>query len=754
MSVHTLHQHLLSVITADNRSSVNYNFKTSLQSLLGTDSFSFITMKAKKNNRYSIVSIYQLNQSDLSQSFLNKCGNSCMKENQLQKLKINQTATGFLDSPMTIQFKESKHIYLYKSKNLITILITDQINNNNTPSIEVLLTQYHHTIYIFELKTKENTHGEFLQYISEMKPVLDDREETKTTIQRILQIVGTMFNAKAGIMLFDQRDKQLVLQPPSFQASIDSINLYRIQTMQPSNASRVFKTGESYYTNRAIGDPNIVQQFVHLFDVKNLATIPISGKEKRIGVLHLINRIDRKWQERDVRTLYWIGSQIGNIIENANLFQEVVKQRTLAEKAVHQLKRQKEITERQSRTLMKQRQELKKSVTTYNLFSNLILDGKGIQGIIEILANELNCSVVLIDSYKKVLAVQFTSQDSKFDNGLVVGQYIFKYDDWRKITVKHKRKKYGYILFSKHQEPRDNKWSKILIKQSKQSICIELMHKKSVNDIRKKREAKILHQIIQKEIKDQEFILQKALSLGFNLNQNNVILVCEPIESLQQHLEYIHNEQIFHQLDSFLEGKGLKCLLFNKFNQIILMFNTDDVKGNLPLSPFKLAEKLTDHIFKNNYRIGISNIYNEITAYYEAYQEAKKAVKLAYSFNKSVVEISEFSSLEMLIDLDLNTMIKFVQNRLGPLIEYDREHDGELLNTLLAYFESNFVLKDTAEFSHFHINTIRYRIAKIEEILQCSLRDNKILFDLQLALKLYFITNDSLASHKSNRNIR
>src|SRR5699024_4684973 len=310
----------------------------------------------------------------------------------------------------------------------------------------------------------------------------------------------------------------------------------------------------------------IVQQFVHLFDVKNLATIPISGKEKRIGVLHLINRIDRKWQERDVRTLYWIGSQIGNIIENANLFQEVVKQRTLAEKAVHQLKRQKEITERQSRTLMKQRQELKKSVTTYNLFSNLILDGKGIQGIIEILANELNCSVVLIDSYKKVLAVQFTSQDSKFDNGLVVGQYIFKYDDWRKITVKHKRKKYGYILFSKHQEPRDNKWSKILIKQSKQSICIELMHKKSVNDIRKKREAKILHQIIQKEIKDQEFILQKALSLGFNLNQNNVILVCEPIESLQQHLEYIHNEQIFHQLDSFLEGKGLKCLLFNKFN--------------------------------------------------------------------------------------------------------------------------------------------------------------------------------------------
>src|SRR5699024_3633484 len=258
-----------------------------------------------------------------------------------------------------------------------------------------------------------------------------------TTIQRILQIVGTMFNAKAGIMLFDQRDKQLVLQPPSFQASIDSINLYRIQTMQPSNASRVFKTGESYYTNRAIGDPNIVQQFVHLFDVKNLATIPISGKEKRIGVLHLINRIDRKWQERDVRTLYWIGSQIGNIIENANLFQEVVKQRTLAEKAVHQLKRQKEITERQSRTLMKQRQELKKSVTTYNLFSNLILDGKGIQGIIEILANELNCSVVLIDSYKKVLAVQFTSQDSKFDNGLVVGQYIFKYDDWRKITVKH-----------------------------------------------------------------------------------------------------------------------------------------------------------------------------------------------------------------------------------------------------------------------------------------------------------------------------
>ena len=60
---------------------------------------------------------------------------------------------------------------------------------------------------------------------------------------------------------------------------------------------------------------------------------------------------------------------------------------------------------------------------------------------------------------------------------------------------------------------------------------------------------------------------------------------------------------------------------------------------------------------------------------------------------------------------------------LAPLIEYDREHNGEYLATLEAYLRCGGSIKAMSEEMFVHRNTILYRMANIKRLLGCTLED-------------------------------
>ena len=60
---------------------------------------------------------------------------------------------------------------------------------------------------------------------------------------------------------------------------------------------------------------------------------------------------------------------------------------------------------------------------------------------------------------------------------------------------------------------------------------------------------------------------------------------------------------------------------------------------------------------------------------------------------------------------------------LAPLIEYDKEHDGEYLATLEAYLRCGGSIKAMSEEMFVHRNTILYRMANIKKLLNSSLED-------------------------------
>lgn len=85
---------------------------------------------------------------------------------------------------------------------------------------------------------------------------------------------------------------------------------------------------------------------------------------------------------------------------------------------------------------------------------------------------------------------------------------------------------------------------------------------------------------------------------------------------------------------------------------------------------------------------------------------------------------------------DHDRMDEFVRRWIGPLLDYDREHNAELVRTLGVVLDES-TLADAADVLCVHTSTLKYRVKRIEEILNTQIRDPRSAFHLQLASTIH-----------------
>ena len=85
-------------------------------------------------------------------------------------------------------------------------------------------------------------------------------------------------------------------------------------------------------------------------------------------------------------------------------------------------------------------------------------------------------------------------------------------------------------------------------------------------------------------------------------------------------------------------------------------------------------------------------------------------------------------------------LLAFARSQLAPVLEYDREQNGILLEALGGYFEWGPSITTVADQLDLHPNTVRYRLRKAESLLGISLRNQSDLLDLHLAYRVIQLT--------------
>ncbi len=154
---------------------------------------------------------------------------------------------------------------------------------------------------------------------------------------------------------------------------------------------------------------------------------------------------------------------------------------------------------------------------------------------------------------------------------------------------------------------------------------------------------------------------------------------------------------------------------------------------------------------------GMSGPANELTAWPRVYREALQAMDVGerLHLHNQIVEFNSLGVYRLLSELENNAAIqRFAMQIIGPLVRYDEDHRGSLMQTLSAYFSHHGNISQTAESLFVHRNTLLYRMDRIQELTGQDLNNADMRLALQLSLKLWQLrpeTNLELPQSKENR---
>jgi purine catabolism regulator len=119
-----------------------------------------------------------------------------------------------------------------------------------------------------------------------------------------------------------------------------------------------------------------------------------------------------------------------------------------------------------------------------------------------------------------------------------------------------------------------------------------------------------------------------------------------------------------------------------------------------------------------------------------SYEEAVAAVTLGRELRGDdfVLEHEELGVYRLLSKLPSDELRRHREETLGPLLRYDREHRGALLQTLEAFLRCEGNRVKAAEELFIHYNTLRYRLTQISRLTGGLDRDATGRLNLDLAL--------------------
>ncbi|KUO49259.1 MAG: hypothetical protein APF76_02985 [Desulfitibacter sp. BRH_c19] len=384
---------------------------------------------------------------------------------------------------------------------------------------------------------------------------------------------------------------------------------------------------------------------------------------------------------------------------------------------------------------------------------NKSISSEGLDGVAKILYKWTGLSIVILfeeEAYSYpafTLPTKFSKRHekwspkySKYNTAGSVNCYGWEINgetslEWLATEIMLDNSSEGYILMFKDKED-FNKTDCIILDYAASACSMEIQRIKSLKDVKRKYKNEFLLRLMNGEYSFKDAFYQ-ASQLDFSISQDNLIVAVLDSNNIMEHnfsIERIDN------LITRVFGKNAIYGMYN--NDLVILFSNYINRTDFPINKF--YDELENIFGKTPYYLGIGRLIN-FSSVQKSYEEAKKAIKIGSLINIAP-KLFHFSSLGFyrLLNLpEVNDEIRLFYNEyLIPLVEYDRNNNADLIETLSIYISCGYNYRETAKCLYVHPNTVRYRVSTIERLTQLDLKSADDRLNMQIALKIMpFITN-------------
>ena len=381
----------------------------------------------------------------------------------------------------------------------------------------------------------------------------------------------------------------------------------------------------------------------------------------------------------------------------------------------------------------------------YEKLLNLSFENKDIDGIIYSLSNLSNSNVFLFDDTFSILGHSIIDSTSYKD----IASYL-PFNNMGKPLVKDTKAsclnyKVNNSYISIYPIIRNNKDDAFLYLITKErlgaaeqssieygtSIIAMNLEREWMIKLSQTRFNKILVETMlnNKDLPD-EFYNNVEKDLGWD-KEGKFIGICIKIDTKDDGSLIDFNHIIYEILNDVLGSNDY--LTTDRSNEIFLFLK---MQSNIYFKDMINEIRESTKIYREKFlaSIGISNTYNSLKEIEKLYNEAYLA---ALFCENNVTYYKSLNTMKLLYPLKEDDEIRsYYGDTIERLEIYDKSYGANLLETIEAYFRYNLNKKVTASKLFIHVETLRYRLNRIEEITGYSVNDTEGIFALQMGLKL------------------
>lgn len=416
---------------------------------------------------------------------------------------------------------------------------------------------------------------------------------------------------------------------------------------------------------------------VHQRKIKSAFCVPIINKDTCYGVVIVDNFNEHGlFTKEDMEVIERIADQSAIAIDNANMYQAVKEKNQL----------------------------LKKSISIHNQFYQFIIEGRGIEHVIQLLEQIISSPVQFIWQFNQ-------ANDSAFP--IVRGNEILGC-----LELNHPIDGFADI-------------DQLAIEQASLAIALELIKNNALFEKEIHFRETVFNQLINR-ISERD--LHQAISyVNWKEDWSVQCIILEGKQSpLWDEEQIIDKERFVQSIEQMTANMRLTPLIFTRALQLIIIIPT--MRQTTVEQLIQEVELLWNEkgIY---YGIGRRTRINQL---HISFEEALRSIGYAKQHQVNQVEYSMLGIERLLYEINDDTLTLFMEDKLHALLAMD----PSFMQTLQMFISTNKNHKQTATLLHIHPNTLYHRLKKVESALNLNMNDEKAWIDLVIALQIYVASNN------------
>jgi len=389
--------------------------------------------------------------------------------------------------------------------------------------------------------------------------------------------------------------------------------------------------------------------------------------------------------------------------------------------------------------LAESNRQLTRLLTIQQRLAELVLLDGGPDGIARLLAEDLGRPVVIQDQVHRRVAAAAPDGGTSWRALVERPATGPAARDPFSVAVRVGPEVVGHLLLSSDADlgPID----RALVDAATTGVALAFAKMRAAIEVEVRLRGEAMADLLAGEYASEAAIGARAARLGYSMDEPSRLLVIRlPSTEREPHADLDRHQRALEAVRERLVIRAPRSMAAVQGGSIVVLL-PEARQGNADVRA--LAEDLRDALGAlagvGPVTIAIADGCRRPDDYAPAFRMARETVDLMLRLGRAgaIVTTADLGPYRLLLrSSDREELAEFATRTLRPLLDPARGSGPELLRTLRVYLEEDRVQRRAAERCFVHVNTIVYRVHRIQELLGVDLADPATVFDLTLALRI------------------